>query len=257
MLHLLFALVLLLLGACQGRSAENATQPVTGNLTPKTYQDRQGQAMPYRLLVPAQYDPQKKYPLVLYLHGSGGIGRDNLKQIQGGNSFMVSFLTSHETQAKYPCFVLVPQSNDDGWVGEDTTTPTDQLRLVVELIEQLQQTYSIDPGRRYVTGQSLGGFGTFAIISLRPDWFAAAVPLCGGGDEAKAGQIARVPLWAFHGEKDDSVKVERSRQMIAALEQAGGQPKYTEYRGEGHDVWKKVVKEPELLPWLFAQKRAQ
>jgi predicted peptidase len=91
---------------------------------------------------------------------------------------------------------------------------------------------------------------------MQPKMFAAAVPICGGGDESKARMIAQVPVWAFHGEKDEAVRVERSRDMIAAIRKAGGRPKYTEYKGEGHVIWSKVVNEVELLPWIFTQKRA-
>jgi len=223
----------------------------------KTYQGREGRTMPYRLFVPGKYNRRQKYPLVLYLHGGGGLGRDNLKQIQGGNGFILDLLISSRSQARYPCLVVAPQSDDQGWVEDDDITPSDQLRLVLGLIEHLEQTYSLDRARLYVAGQSLGGFGTFAIMALRPDLFAAAVPICGGGDESKARAMARVPVWAFHGDQDESVSVEESRSMIAALRQAGGKPKYTEYKGEGHIVWPKVVSEPQLLPWLFNQRLAR
>jgi predicted peptidase len=101
----------------------------------------------------------------------------------------------------------------------------------------------------------MGGFGTFAIITMQPNMFAAAVSVCAGGDESKAAKIAAIPIWAFHGELDQSVNVARSRNMIAALTKAGGKPRYTEYKGEGHQIWVKVVKEPELLSWMFSQKR--
>lgn len=138
----------------------------------------------------------------------------------------------------------------------DTVTPTSYLSLVLDLIKDLESSYSIDVKRRYVLGQSMGGLGTFAILTMQPNMFAAAVPVCGGGDESKAAQIAHIPIWAFHGEVDQAVRVERSRNMIAALTKAGGKPKYTEYKGEGHVIWTKVVMEPELLPWMFSQKRS-
>jgi predicted peptidase len=257
MLHSILLLVLLLTSAYQVRPPEDIVKRRGALLAAKTYQGRRGQAMPYRWFVPQEYDQQKKYPLVVYLHGGGGIGRDNLKQIQGGNGFLIDLFTSAQTQTKYPCFVIAPQSHDEGWVGYDDTTPSEQLGRVLELIEHLQQTYSIDRERLYVAGQSLGGFGTFGLLTLRPNLFAAAVPICGGGDEAKAGLMVNVPIWAFHGEKDEAVSVERSRRMIAAVRKAGGKPKYTEYRGEGHLIWQKVVREPELLPWLFSQRRAR
>jgi predicted peptidase len=176
-------------------------------------------------------------------------------QIKGGNEFLIDLFTKPESQAKHPCFVLAPQSHDEGWVEYDNITPSTQLGLVLELLESLQKEYSIDERRLYVLGQSLGGFGTFAIICERPDLFAAAVPICSGGDESKAPQIANLPIWVFHGDKDEAVNVERSRGMIAALKRAGGKPKYTEYHGEGHIVWSRVASEPELLAWMFGQTR--
>ncbi|HXQ38768.1 MAG TPA: prolyl oligopeptidase family serine peptidase [Anaerolineales bacterium] len=225
-------------------------------LVAKVYKGSQGRTMPYRLYVPENYDRQKRYPLVLYLHGGGGRGDDNRKQIEGGNSYIVDLLIAHSTQAKNPSIVVVPQAPDVGWVGYDTITPTSYLSLALELIKDLESSYSIDANRRYVLGQSMGGLGTFAILTMQPKMFAAAVSVCGGGDESRAAQIAHIPIWAFHGEVDQAVRVERSRNMIAALTKAGGKPKYTEYKAEGHVIWTRVVTEPELLPWLFSQKRS-
>lgn len=224
-------------------------------LVPKVFKGSQGRTMPYRLYIPENYDKQKKYSLVLYLHGGGGRGDDNRKQIEGGNSYIVDMFVSRSTQAKYPSIVVIPQAPDEGWVGVDTITPTSYLSLVLELIRELESSYSIDVNRRYVLGQSMGGLGTFALLTMQPNMFAAAVPVCGGGDESKAARIAHIPIWAFHGELDQAVRVDRSRNMIAALTKAGGKPKYTEYKGEGHAVWTRVVLEPELLPWMFSQNR--
>jgi predicted peptidase len=225
-------------------------------LVPKAFKNAKGESLLYRLFVPKNYDRQKKYPLVLYLHGGGGRGNDNLKQIEGGNGYLIDFFTQAETQSRYPSFVLAPQSPmQEGWIEYDSITPTRQLRLVYELSGELQRTYSIDRKRLYVAGQSMGGFGTFAIISEYPRMFAAGVSLCGGGDDARVALLTSTPIWAFHGEKDEAVKVERSRNIVAAIKKAGGQAKYTEYAGEGHNIWPRVVKEPELLAWLFAQRR--
>jgi predicted peptidase len=224
-------------------------------LVAKVYKGSQGRIMPYRLYVPENYDKQKRYPLVLYLHGGGGRGDDNRKQIEGGNGYIVDLLVSRSTQTKNPSIVVVPQSPDEGWIRDDLITPSSYLSLVLDLIKDLEHSYSIDVDRRYVLGQSMGGFGAFAIITMQPNMFAAAVPLCGGGDESRAAQIAHIPIWAFHGELDQAVSVERSRNMIAALTKAGGKPRYTEYKGEGHTIWTEVIKEPELLPWMFSQKR--
>jgi len=226
-------------------------------LSPHVFKNAKGETLPYRLFVPQNYDPKKKYPLVVYLHGGGGVGDDNLKQIQGGNGYLIDFFTQAESQTQHPAFVVAPQSTGDGWIERALSKPAParQLRLVVDLIGDLQRSYSIDGRRLYVAGQSLGGFGTFAIVAEFPKLFAAGVPLCGGADESKVLSIIKTPLWVFHGEKDEAVAVDWSRRIVAAIKKAGGSVKYTEYPGAGHNIWAKVVKEPELLSWLFAQRK--
>lgn len=219
-------------------------------LTPKVFR-----TLPYRLFIPLHYDQKKKYPLVVYLHGGGGRGNDNLKQIDGGNGYLIDFFTSDKTQEQYPSFVVAPQSPGEGWIEQDSITPTRYLPLVYDLISELERTYSIDAARIYVAGQSMGGFGTFAIISEHPSTFAAGVALCGGGDQTKVARLTNVPIWVFHGAKDESVDVERSRTIVAAIKSAGGKVRYTEYPDTGHIIWPMVVKETELLPWLFTQRR--
>src|ERR1044071_5373533 len=113
-------------------------------LVAKVYKGSQGRTMPYRLYVPENYDKQKRYPLLLYLHGGGGRGDDNRRQIEGGNSYLVELLVSRSTQTKNPSIVVVPQSPDEGWVGPDLITPTSYLNLVLELIEDLETLYSVD-----------------------------------------------------------------------------------------------------------------
>lgn len=255
MLRIKFKLLLILLLPLLSVSHASA-QELEKLLTAKTFKSAGGETLPYRLFVPANYDRRKKYPLIVFLHGSGGLGNDNLKQLQLGNRYLIDRFTQSESQSRYPAFVVAPQSIGEGWVAaNDRITPSRQLRLAVELIDELRRTYSIDSGRLYVAGQSLGGFGTFAIISAYPRMFAAAIPLCGGGDESKALQYKGTALWVFHGEKDESVPVANSRQMVAAIRKAGGQVKYTEYPGEGHSIWTIVAKEPDLLQWLFSQHR--
>jgi len=220
----------------------------------KTYQNSRGETMPYRLFVPEGYNKRKKYPLVLWLHGGAGRGNDNLKQISGGNTIGSHIWTATENQSKHSCFVVAPQCPDNElWATLDTAKPTEQLRLVFELLENLQSIFTLDAQRLYITGQSMGGFGTWSAISQHPIMFAAAIPVCGGGDEFAAPKLTKMPIWAFHGERDEAVSVERSRKMIAAIRQAGGMPKYTEYKGADHVIWDKVFSEPELLTWMFAQ----
>ena len=133
--------------------------------------------------------------------------------------------------------------------------PSRAMRLVMEILDSLDKELPIDPDRRYVTGLSMGGFGSFDLCVRRPNGFAAAVPICGGARTENAAKIAHVPLWIFHGGADPVVPVELSRNIVEALEKAGASPKYTEYPGVGHDSWTKAYQEPELVDWLLGQRR--
>jgi predicted peptidase len=229
-------------------------------LEKRTYEDARGKKLPYRLLKPDNYDPKSKYPLVLFLHGAGERGDDNEKQLVHG----VPEFAREENRKKYPCFLAAPQCPQGAkWVEVDWSAdsqvqpdePSEPLRLALALVGALQGEFSIDPGRIYVTGLSMGGYGTWDAAMRRPDLFAAAVPVCGGADETKAERIARMPVWVFHGAKDPAVRVARSDRMVAALIKAGGNPGYTRYPAEGHASWGPAYRDPELFKWLFAQKR--
>jgi predicted peptidase len=224
------------------------------------YTNIDGKTLPYRLLKPLNYNPKEKYPLVVFLHGAGERGDDNDKQLLHG---VPEFLTA-ENRKDNPCFLIAPQCPegkkwvDVDWSAESETQPkelSESMRLTLGLIDRMQKDFSIDAKRIYVTGLSMGGFGAWDIIARKPDLFAAAVPICGGGDETTASTIAKIPIWAFHGAKDPAVNVSRTRRMIAALKKAGGEPKYTEYPDEGHASWVPAYKEAAMMKWLFAQKK--
>jgi poly(3-hydroxybutyrate) depolymerase len=226
----------------------------------KTFTGTQG-SLPYRILPPAEIKPGTKYPLVLFLHGAGQRGDNNAGQLSpGGEMFL-----DPKIRAAFPTFAVFPQCPvDKRWVEVDWSDPKPHqqpaepsipMSKVLELIPTLMKTLPIDPHRVYVMGLSMGGFGTWDIIARKPEWFAAAVPICGGADDSTAPRIARLPIWVFHGDKDPTVNPGRSRSMVAALKQAGGTPKYSELPGVNHDAWTPAFSNPELLPWLFAQKR--
>jgi predicted peptidase len=226
-------------------------------LEKKLYTDPKGKTLPYRLLKPDPCDPRKKYPLVLFLHGAGERGNDNEKQlIHGAPEF-----AKEENRRKYPCFLTVPQCPEGqrwaDWSAKKLAArPTEPLRRVMELLQQVEEEYPIDSGRIYVTGLSMGGFGTFDLIERHPERFAAAVPVCGGGDVSAAAKIAHIPIWLFHGARDKAVPVARSRAMVEALKRAGGQPRYTEYLTVGHESWVPAYKDQKMFAWLFAQKKS-
>lgn len=227
----------------------------------RVYRDFEGNELRYRLLFPANFDCSCPYPLVIFLHGSGERGDDNIAQlVHGMNDF-----AKDENRAKYPCFVLAPQCPEKkSWaeinlkVPKHTMSaePTEPTKLVLHALASLQAEFNIDCSRIYITGLSMGGFGTWDLIARYPGTFAAAIPICGGGDEKYAARLVNVPIWAFHGSKDDGVLPERSRDMIEAIKQAGGKPRYTEYEGVGHDSWTATYADPKMMEWLFSQRLA-
>ena len=226
----------------------------------RTFVAAAGQKLHYRLLTPQGYDPKKSYPLVLFLHGAGERGSDNkIQLVHGMNEF-----AADEIMEKYPAFVIAPQCPEGKqWVDVPWSAdshmmpkdPADPLRQSLELVVTLQKEFSIDKSRIYITGLSMGGYGVWDAIQRHPGLFAAAVPVCGGGDAAQAEKIKDVPVWAFHGAEDGAVKPKRSRDMIAALKKAGGTPKYTEYEKVGHNSWEKAYGDAKMYEWLFEQKK--
>jgi predicted peptidase len=263
---LLPAIVIALAAVALSARAADPNADILARYEPRTYTDAAGKTLLYRLAKPADFDKTKSYPLVLFLHGAGGRGADNIGQIRDASPNTAAKFALPKHQEKFPCFIVAPQCPPDRkWVDVDWAAashtmpakPTDELRMVVEVLEQLRKEFPVDGRRIYVTGLSMGGYGTWDVIARHPNYFAAAAPICGGGDEATAGRIAAIPIWCFHGGKDGVVKPQRSRNMIEAIKKAGGEPKYTEYPNEGHGSWTPAYNEAEFLPWLFAQKLKQ
>jgi predicted peptidase len=215
--------------------------------------------LPYRLMSPGNPKPGQKYPLVIFLHGAGERGNDNNVQLVHG----VKEFANAQAREKFPCFLIAPQCpTGKRWVEVDWSAkqhdmppkPSEPLNWLLALLEQMKKEKPIDTDRIYVTGLSMGGYGTWDLLSRHAEMFAAAVPVCGGGDDAKASVMKGVPIWVFHGAKDTAVIPERSRNMVAAVKKAEGNIKYTEYPEVGHDSWNKAYADPELLPWMFGQK---
>jgi predicted peptidase len=215
-----------------------------------------GESMRYLLFVPGGYSKGKKFPLVLWLHGGGSRGDDPKIILNWGDRHGPLFIARRDNQMNYPCFVLAPQCPAGKlWSDPHSQEPLEQIRLAVEILYSLQQEMSIDSRRLYVMGISLGGYATWDVIARHPNKFAAAVPICGGGDRSKAHLMVNTPVWAFHGEDDNLVRVSESREMIGAIRDAGGRPKYTEYKAVGHNAWEQAFAEPDLLRWIFSQAR--
>jgi predicted peptidase len=230
------------------------SQTVIDGFIPRLYQDSNRQQMPYRLFIPKAYNRKQEYPLIIWLHGAGGAGTENVRQISGDQVPGTRIWTKPEVQEKHPAFVLVPQS-EGVWSVEREALST-PLALVLAILNTLKNEFSIDSKRIYIVGQSNGGFGTWEFIGKKPEVFAAAIPLCSSPlSVSYAGRLARMPIWAFNGANEEITILTLSREMIAAIREAGGAPRYTEYKGVGHEVWKYVFKEPGLVDWLFAQHR--
>lgn len=228
----------------------------------RTFGGPHGETLGYRLLKPEPYDPAQKYPLVLFLHGAGERGTDNAIQVRIGAELFIK----PDVRARFPCFVLAPQCPpEQKWADIDWTIDAPKqpeklspsMALAVGAVDEVSKEFSIDPDRLYVTGLSMGGYGTWDLATRMPEKWAAAVPICGGGDPTVAPNAKALAIWAFHGMEDKIVKVVRSRSMIAALKSEGARPLYSEYPYIGHDSWNVAYKEPELLNWLFAQRRGQ
>ena len=221
-----------------------------------------GAKLGYRLLAPQNYDKAQKYPLVVFLHGAGERGDDNAAQLKHG----APVFAKPENREKYPAFVFAPQCPKDqtwsavkGWTDAESfqSEPKPAMKLVLGAIDALAKEVSIDPDRLYITGLSMGGYCTWDLLSRIPERIAAALPVCGGGDATKIPVAKGVAVWAFHGMQDPVVPVARSREMIAALTAAGGAPLFSEYPYVKHDSWNLAYGEPELLAWMFAQRRGQ
>jgi predicted peptidase len=167
-----------------------------------------------------------------------------------------------ENQKRFPCYVVAPQT-DRGWIRYDfSKEPAIELpglgdghRLALAILDGLRREFAIDERRIYVTGQSMGGAGVWNVMAHRPTLFAAAVICCGGSSTEDGTEAIDTPLWNFHGDADHTVPVSVSRNRIAARRKAGGRPLYTEYAGVDHNSWQWAYTEPELVKWLFTQRR--
>jgi predicted peptidase len=232
---------------------EERTQVYTGG----EYKD---EAFKYRLLTPAKIEEGKKYPLVLFLHGAGERGDDNQSQLK----YLPEWMARTEAREKYPCFLIAPQCRrDKKWTeinwGDKLSAklakqPTDQMKVVMAILDETIKKQPIDEKRIYLTGLSMGGYGSWELAMRQPGRFAAVAPVCGGGDESQAALLKDIPIWAWHGDADSAVPVERSRRMIDAVKKAGGKPRYTELPGVGHDSWTPAYTRTDgVVPWLFEQ----
>ncbi|RKN78109.1 carboxylesterase family protein [Ulvibacterium marinum] len=226
------------------------------------FKDRNG-LLPYRILLPKDYDKDKAYPLVLVLHGAGERGNDNESQL----SYGADLFLQEDIRKEYPAIVVFPQCPEDGyWANVKkeqfllffTFTfypdgePTSAMKSLQGLLKNITENYKIDSKRMFVGGLSMGGMGTLELVRRNPGTFAAAFAICGGAHPDTAPQLVGTPLWLFHGDSDMVVDYEHSQKMAAALKKVGGEVKFTTYEDVNHNSWENAFVEPELLPWLFS-----
>jgi predicted peptidase len=226
--------------------------PLPPGLFTKTYTNPDGTKSPYVVYVPESYTPEKPLPVILFLHGAGESKGGAKQPIEQG------FLNGHyQKQAKrFPAIVVIPQAESmktavpGRWHPEN---PDGQRALA--MLDQTLKEYAIDPNRQYLTGLSMGGFGTWALAAKYPQRWACIVPICGGGDPADAEKLKDLPIWCFHGGDDLVVRPKLSRDMIEAIRAAGGKPRYTEMAHVGHNSWDPAYAVEELYSWMFSQKK--
>jgi predicted peptidase len=200
----------------------------------------------YLLYLPQGYGEKKdqKWPLMLFLHGAGERGDDlDLVKKHGPPKLI-------EQGKAFPFIIVSPQCPLESWWPE-------QVEALAALLDEIQARYAVDRERQYVTGLSMGGFGTWALISRYPQRFAAAVPICGGGDRYVARRLRDVPVWAFHGAKDGTVPVQASVEMVEAVKKAGGDAQLTVYPEAQHDSWTETYNNPKVYEWLLSHRRGQ
>lgn len=259
----------------------SALDNVDSLLVKSTYKATNKLELPYRLFSPNKRS-NKNIPLVIFLHGRGERGKENGARIYRNAGIIMNenSLITKESQANYPCYILVPQcsnkSENEEWakwegnseetpfkgLGSDGSyvmnqTPSESGEATLELIEKIIKENKIDPSRIYITGLSMGGFGTWDFIARKPNLFAAAVPMAGYSDPNQIENIKEIPIWIFHGNKDKWNPVEGSRKMYSLLSNVKADVRYSEYNLGHGDTFKKAFKEPELISWMFSKSKKQ
>lgn len=210
--------------------------------------------LPYRLVLPESYDASKSYPLIMFFHGAGERGNNNSSQL----FHCVQYLADNLPE----CIIVAPQCPvNNQWVdtpwangsySTDTVPESNEMKAVMELLEKLEEEYSVDSDRIYAAGLSMGGFATWNAMMLHNDVFAAGVAICGGADPSKAEILVDTPMFVFHGDSDSAVPVSGSREMVQAIKDAGGDKvEYIEYKGADHGIWNNAFATEGLLDKLL------
>lgn len=239
LLALFGAAVLVLAPPSRPRVA--AAEPTTGFLN-RVHKDADGKEAKYVLFVPHDYKGDKPYPVILFLHGAGERAGGKKQPVEVGIGPAVK-----KREKDFPCLVIFPQAEKTWRAGSA------DAKRALDILAEIEKEYKIDTRRVYLSGLSMGGAGTWSLAIAQPDKWAAIVPICGGGDVSKAATLKDLPCWCFCGDADRPATVEGLHKMIAAIKKAGGDPKYTEYPGVGHNSWDRAYGTKELYDWLFQQ----
>ena len=223
---------------------------------------RNGKILNYRIRKPSNIKRGEKYPLLLFLHGAGGRGNDNRSQLFDANG--IGAFSKNKVFSNYNSYIIIPQvPNDERWVSAQWNDNNHKMKKITQSMEMtfeaiddlIKKNKSIDKKRIYIMGLSMGGWGTWDAIQRRPNFFAAAVPICGGGDINLANKISNIPIWVYHGDADDVISVERSREMVLEIKKHSNKIKYTEIKNRNHDSWIDVWNDKEVWGWMYSQKR--
>lgn len=196
----------------------------------------------YLLYLPPDYEKQDAWPLVVFLHGAGERGNDLELVKKHGPPKLIA------AGQDFPAIVVSPQCSNNRWWHA-------QLLELTALVDDIEKNYKVDKSRIYLTGLSMGGFGTWALGAYTPERFAALVPICGGGEALAARALTKTPIWVFHGAKDAIVPLKRSQDMVDALKRSKGNVEFTVYPEAQHDSWTETYANPDVWKWLFEQKR--
>lgn len=227
------------IGAKMGKAGEQSSQVFSKKIKKKV-------ECQYLLYLPADYekDAKKEWPLMMFLHGAGERGDDLELVKKHGPPKLI-------TQGKSFDFIIVsPQCPKDLWWPEQTD-------ILINLLDEIEKRYRVDTDRVYLTGLSMGGFGTWSLACRYPQRFAAIAPICGGGEWYAADRLKHIPVWVFHGAKDDIVSLEESKKMVAAVRKAGGEAKLTVYPDADHDSWTQTYDNPELYEWFLSHRKSE
>ena len=225
-------------------------------------------SLPYRILLPKNFDSTKEYPLLLFLHGAGERGNDNEAQLYHSSNFFLNY----EFRNTFPSIIIFPQCPKNSYWAKikgipnpkyptqkesfsDSLPKNSQLLIVESLLSNLENKYKIDPDKRYIAGLSMGGMGTFELVARNPNYFAAGIAICGGANPNWAKFFKNTPLWIFHGMKDKVVPPELSINIYNSIKNYNSESKLTLYNNVGHNSWDPAFEEVEIMNWLFSFKK--